>query len=131
MSIKKYDQTVTHDRHTQPMMIKFSAAGRPSVDTWAFHTWTMMIKKIGKCVTHGKQAMGNPTLLLVFLKASILSGKHSDQGSMIPEIHQDIRSRKKISGHSDRVLAQNFDTVLAGIVIWAGEIIFAKCCQEV
>ena len=77
------------------------------------------------------KAMGNPTLLLVFLKASILSGKHSDQGSMIPEIHQDIRSRKKISGHSDRVLAQNFDTVLAGIVIWAGEIIFAKCCQEV
>ena len=49
---------------------------------------------------------------------------------MIPEIRQDIRSRKKISGHSDRVLAQNFDTVLAGIVIWAGDIIFAYVCQE-
>ena len=61
----------------------------------------------------------------------IISGKHSDQGSMIPEIRQDIRSRKKISGHSDRVLAQNFDTVLAGIVIWAGDIIFAKKYQEV
>ena len=31
-----------------------------------------------------------------------------------------------MAGHSDRVLAQNFDTVLAGIVIWAGDIIFAK-----
>ena len=50
---------------------------------------------------------------------------------MIPEIRQDIRSREKISGHSDRVLAQNFDTVLAGIVIWAGEITFAKFFQEV
>ena len=50
-------------------------------------------------------------------KASIVSGKHSDQGSMIPEIRQDIRSRKKISGHSDRVFAQNFEAVLAGIVI--------------
>mgnify|MGYP000618276620 CR=1 FL=1 len=58
-------------------------------------------------------------------KASILSGKHSDQGSMIPEIRQDIRSRKKMSGHLDRVLAQNFDTVLAGIVIWVGDIAFA------
>ena len=56
-------------------------------------------------------------------------GKHSDQGSMIPEIRQYIRSRKKISGHSDRVLAQNFDAVLAGIVIWAGDTIFAKFCQ--
>ena len=64
-------------------------------------------------------------------KASIISGKHSDQGSMIPEIRQDLRSRNKISGHSDRVLAQNFDTVIADIVIWAGDIIFAKFCQEV
>ena len=44
---------------------------------------------------------------------------------MLPEIHQEMRSRKKISGHSDRVLAQNFDAVLAGIVIWAGDNIFA------
>ena len=61
--------------------------------------------------------------------AQTSSGKHSDQGSMIPEIPQDIRSRVKISGHSDRVLAQNVDTLLAGIVIWAGDIIFAKFCQ--
>ena len=54
--------------------------------------------------------------MLVFLKVSIISNKHSDQGSMIPEIRQDIRSRKKISVHSDRVLAQDFDAVLAGIV---------------
>ena len=50
---------------------------------------------------------------------------------MISEIRQDIRSRKKRSGHSDGVLAQNFDTVLAGIVVWAGDIIFAKVYQEV
>ena len=48
---------------------------------------------------------------------------------MLPEIHQEMRSRKKISGHSDRVLAQNFDAVLAGIVIWAGDTIFACFCQ--
>ena len=48
---------------------------------------------------------------------------------MLPEFHQEMRSRKKISGHSDRVLAQNFDAVLAGIVIWAGDTIFAKFCQ--
>ena len=46
-----------------------------------------------------------------------ISGEHSDQGSMISEICQDIRSRKKISEHSDRALAQNFDAVLAVVVI--------------
>ena len=30
---------------------------------------------------------------------------------MIPEIHQDIRSRTEISGHLDRVLAQDVDAV--------------------
>ena len=50
---------------------------------------------------------------------------------MIAEMRQDIRSRKKISGHSDRVLAQNFDAVLAVVVILAGDTIFAKVCQEV
>jgi hypothetical protein len=60
-----------------------------------------------------------------------ISGKHSDQGSMTPGFHQDFRSRTKISGHSDRVFAQNFDAVLAVIVICAGDIIFAKFCQEV
>ena len=59
-----------------------------------------------------------------------ISGKHSDQGSMISEIRQDIRSRKTISEHPDQGLAQKFGTVLAGIVIWAGDIIFARFCQE-
>ena len=55
-------------------------------------------------------------------------GKHSDQGSMIPGFHQDFRSRIKISGHSDRPFAQNFDAVLAVIVICAGDLIFATFC---
>ena len=50
---------------------------------------------------------------------------------MILGFHQDFRSRTKISGHSDRVFAQNFEAVLAGIVIWPGDIIFAIVCQEV
>ena len=45
---------------------------------------------------------------------------------MLPEFPQDIGARKKISGHSDRALAQNFDAVLAVIVILAGEAIFVK-----
>ena len=79
--------------------------------------WLNFLRLVGQVLTHGpsthgrwwlkksanvshmaNKAMGNPTLLLVFLKASILSGKHSDQGSMIPEIHQDIRSRNKNIG---------------------------------
>ena len=60
-----------------------------------------------------------------------LSGEHSDQGSMIPGIDQKSGSRSKISGHSDRVFAQNFEAVLTGIVICAGDIIFAKFWQEV
>ena len=32
--------------------------------------------------------------------------------------------------HLDRVLTQNFDAVLAVIVIWAEEAIFEKCCQD-
>jgi len=50
---------------------------------------------------------------------------------MIPEIRQDSRSRKKIAVQSDQVLAHIFDTVLAGVVICAGDIIFAKTYQEV
>ena len=50
---------------------------------------------------------------------------------MLPGIPEEIRSREKISGHSDRVLAQNLDAVLAVVVILAGDTIFAKCCQEV
>jgi len=43
---------------------------------------------------------------------------------MTPENPQDSRSRKKISGHSDRLLAQNFDTVHDMVVKLAGEAIF-------
>ncbi len=46
-------------------------------------------------------------------------GWHSGQGSIIPGISKEIWSRQKISGHSDRIPAQNFDAVLAVIVIWA------------
>ncbi len=45
---------------------------------------------------------------------------------MIPGIPQDSRSRKKISGHSDRLLAQNFDTVLDMVVKLAGKPSFEK-----
>ena len=38
---------------------------------------------------------------------------------------------KTISEHSDRVLAQNFEAVLAVIAILAKDLIFAKFCQEV
>ena len=50
---------------------------------------------------------------------------------MIPEIRQDVRLRNKNTEHSDRVLAQTNDTVLAGVVSWAGDIIFAKQYQQV
>ncbi len=45
---------------------------------------------------------------------------------MTPEIPQLIRSRQKILEHSDRILAQNFDADLAGIVILARDAIFVK-----
>ena len=44
-------------------------------------------------------------------------GRHSGQGSIVPEITKDIRSRKKISGNAARICAQNFGTVLAVTVI--------------
>ena len=37
----------------------------------------------------------------------------------------------KLSKHSDRLRAQNFEAVLAVILIWAGDTIFAKFPQEV
>ena len=52
--------------------------------------------------------------------SSRLSGRHSGQGSTISGIPQDIRSRQKISEHSDGLLAQTFDAVLAVRVILAG-----------
>ena len=36
---------------------------------------------------------------------------------------------EQISGHSDRALAQNFDAILAGIAIWAGDVMLARSCQ--
>ena len=49
---------------------------------------------------------------------------------MTSDFPQDFRSRKKISVHSDRVLAQNFEAVLAVVVKLAGEAIYAKFCQD-
>ena len=45
---------------------------------------------------------------------------------MTPDIPQDARSSKKISGHPDRVLAQNLDTVLDMVVKLAGEALFKQ-----
>ena len=45
------------------------------------------------------------------------SGGHSGQGSFIPGITKEIGLSKNISGLLDRLLAQNFDAGLAGIVI--------------
>ncbi len=57
----------------------------------------------------------------IFLEPGTLlglpSGKHVHQSSTIPEIHQDVGSRKKISGRSDWVIAQNVDAALAVVVI--------------
>ena len=50
---------------------------------------------------------------------------------MAPEIHRELRPRNKISEHSDRVLAQNSEVVLAVIIILAGDTIFAIFYQEV
>ena len=55
----------------------------------------------------------------IYFSVALATFLHSDKGSMIPGIPQRIRTMEKTSGHSDRVLAQNFDAVLAGIVIWA------------
>jgi len=41
------------------------------------------------------------------------------------------RSRKKISEHPDWLLAQNFEAVLAVMVVWAGYTIFTTFYQEV
>ena len=48
------------------------------------------------------------------------SGWHSGQGSITPGITKEISLRTKhILRHWDRLLAQNFDARLAGIVIWS------------
>ena len=67
---------------------------------------------------------------LVGVGDKINSSWHSGQGSIVPEITTDVRSRKKISGNAARICAQNFGTVLAVIVIWAGGMIFAFFYQE-
>ena len=50
---------------------------------------------------------------------------------MLPEVPQEMRSRKNNSGHPDRVLARSSDAVLTVIVIRVGEIVFGTFCQEV
>ena len=46
---------------------------------------------------------------------------------MRPEIHQEFRSRKNISGHAARICAQIFGVVLDMVVKLAGDPIFAIC----
>ena len=53
-------------------------------------------------------------------------GVHSDHGSTIPGIPQEIRSREKISARSAHVFAYIFDAVLAVIVVLAGEPTFER-----
>ena len=43
---------------------------------------------------------------------------------------EQIRPRKDISGHLNRVLAQNFEAVLAVVVKLSGKAIFAKFCHD-
>ena len=50
--------------------------------------------------------------------------RHSGEGSRIPALHRQMRSRKKLSGHSDRVLAQNFKAVLAVVAKSDGGFVF-------
>ena len=65
-----------------------------------------------------------------FMFFKVTLGRHSDKGSMLTGIPQEIRSREQISGHSDRVLARNFETVLAGIVILGQRHYMYKQMQE-
>ena len=50
---------------------------------------------------------------------------------MLPELPQEIRSRKKISGDAARICAQNFEPVLAVVVKLAGDTIFAHVFARV
>ena len=45
-------------------------------------------------------------------------------------IHQDSRSSTKITGHSDRPQAQNFEAVLAATISLAEDTMFAKSHQR-
>ena len=57
-----------------------------------------------------------------------VSGWHSGQGSIWSGMTEKIRRRQNISGHLNRVLAQNFEAVLAVVVILVVDLIFAKFC---
>jgi len=48
---------------------------------------------------------------------------------MVSDFPHDFRSKKNISLHSDRVLAQNFEAVLAVVVKLLGDTIFTKFCH--
>ena len=50
---------------------------------------------------------------------------------MLPEIHQEMRSRKKISGHSDRLLVGNCVADIFVIVVWAGDLIKVSTIKKV
>jgi len=54
------------------------------------------------------------------------SGWHSDQGSQNPRIASEIRLWKMIRSNPARLLTQNFDARLAGIVMWTDCPLFDK-----
>ena len=49
---------------------------------------------------------------------------------MTSDFPKDFKSTEQMSVHSDRVLAQNFEAVLAVVVKLPGDPIFAKFCQD-
>jgi len=68
--------------------------------------------------------LGRLSQLFVLINVSGDLDWHSGESSIIPELPQEIRSRKKISGDAARICAQNFDTVRDMVVKLAGEAIF-------
>ena len=65
-------------------------------------------------------------LLNFTLALSCHSGWHSDQGSQNPGIAWELRFWKNTSGKRARLNAENFDALLAGIVIWSDCQLFDK-----
>jgi len=76
-------------------------------DQWIITLNTHAIYQITKC-SHQYICRGRSRL-----------NWHCSHGCFIPEIAQEIRSRQKISGHSDRPLVQNIDAVLTGIYMYS------------
>ena len=64
------------------------------------------------------------------LAAQLETWEHTGQGCYFLDRIEEIRSRSKMWSSRDQLLAQNFDAVLVVIVELAGDIIFAKFCQD-